>query len=74
MTPDQYWKIKAAVLERQLLDEQVKTATQQVALKLAVLLREAGLDPNAAYTMDDATQSVNPAAGPQLAVDNSAEV
>lgn len=75
MQPEQYWKIKAVVLERQMLDQQIKVAQQQAALKVAQVLAEAGLDPAANYTMDDETQTITAAsAKPQLAVDNSSEV
>lgn len=76
MTSEAYWKIKTAVLERQVLEMQIAAATQQAAMKLALALQEAGLDPTATYTLDDATQTATPVAAskPQLVVDNSPEV
>lgn len=75
MTPEQYWKIKAAVAERRLLEQQAQVAVQNAAFKVGQALSEAGLDPQGTYEMHDETHECTPyvapaTGGPTLAVDN----
>jgi hypothetical protein len=79
MTSEQYWKIKTAVLERRLLEQQAQTAIQAAALKIGQALAAAGLDPTGTYEMHDESETCTPyvakegdeVEGPTLAVDNS---
>ena len=51
MTSAQYWKIRALMLQRELVEQQ---AREQVA----AAMQAAGLDPAKAYRADDATETL----------------
>ena len=59
--PD-YWHIKAAYLEHQLKIREAQAAIEASSAALKALLTAQALDPSANYQLDDATQSITPAA------------
>lgn len=84
MTSEQYWQLKALELERVMLEQQITQAAQALEKRLVPAFEAAGLNPAVRHTFNDETQTVTPvppqgpapaeAAGPQLAVDNSAKM
>lgn len=60
MTPDQYWRIKAAVLAVELAQEKARTLVAGPQAVLAEAMRQAGLNPADSYRLDDAQQAVIP--------------
>jgi hypothetical protein len=55
-----YWKIKALVLSVQALRTQAEAAVTKAEQAVKDALAESGLDPNVAYSMDDAAETLTP--------------
>jgi hypothetical protein len=64
MTAETYWRLKAAVLQVELAQEQARQRLAPVQAVLAEAMRQAGLDPSVEYRLDDATASVVPVSPP----------
>jgi hypothetical protein len=58
VTPEQYWRIKAAVLSVELAQEKARQVIAPAQAVLAEAMRQAGLNPHDDYRMDDAQQAV----------------
>ena len=52
-----YWKLKAAVLTRQLSMAQLNTEAQKVEAAYAEAMKAEGLDASKTYTFNDADES-----------------
>ena len=52
-----YWKLKAAVLTRQLAMSQLNTEAQKVEAAYAEAMKAEGLNPASTYTFSDADES-----------------
>ena len=57
MTSAEYWRLKAVYLETELISERARA-------RLARALVAAGLDPSAAYALDDEAEAVRLAPAP----------
>lgn len=55
--PD-YWKVKSAFLESQLIEEQAKAAALAARAKFRETMAASGLDPLALYELDDAAETI----------------
>lgn len=58
MTPTNYWKLKAAVVQFQNSQMKLEVLAAQAKQAFDVALREEGLDPARTYVMDDKTGTV----------------
>ena len=52
-----YWKLKAAVLTRQLAMSQLQAEAEKVQALYSVAMVSEGLDPTKNYTLNDADES-----------------
>ena len=52
-----YWKLKSAVLTRQLAMSQLNTEAQKVEAAFAEAMKAEGLNPASTYTFSDADES-----------------
>lgn len=55
-----YWKVKAAVVEAQLVQVRAKAAVDAALAKQLQALTDAGLDPNVDYEFHDANETILP--------------
>ncbi len=60
MTPEAYWRIKAALLQVELAQERARQVIAPAQAVLAEAMRQAGLNPHDEYRLDDAQQTVIP--------------
>ena len=62
MTPETYWKLKAAILQADNATLKLQSMAAQVHADKQQAIRDAGLDPVVEYVMDDTTCTVTPKA------------
>ena len=60
MTAAQYWRIKAAVNEVRLAEEKARALVAPAQAVLAEAMRQAGLNPQDEYRLDDASETIVP--------------
>lgn len=58
MTPEIYWRIKAALLQVELAQEKARALLAGPQAVLAEAMRQAGLDPAGEYRLNDAAQTI----------------
>lgn len=58
ISPVQYWRIKAAVSAVELQQERARQLVAPAHALLAEALRQAGLDPQQNYQLDDVTETI----------------
>ena len=62
MTPETYWKLKAAILHADNALLKLQSMAAHVHADKQQAIRDAGLDPVIEYSMDDTTCTVTPKA------------
>lgn len=58
MKHDQYWRVKAALLERQHVEVSARLAVIEAQAKLRAVMVAAGLDPDHQYILSDDDESL----------------
>jgi len=53
-----YWKVKAAVLEAQIVQAQAERSVREARARQLAAMTEAGLDPQVDYEFIDADESI----------------
>ena len=60
LSPEHFWKIKAITAEARLLNIQIQELMDSQREKISATFREAGLDPDKNYTMNDTNFTATP--------------
>lgn len=60
LTPEQFWRLKAAALQVQLWEHQVTSVLRLIEAQKRQLVEELGLSPDVSYTFDEKTLTVTP--------------
>jgi len=57
LAPEKYWRIRAALLERDAMKRQIEAAAEKANADVIAAFTDAGLDLQVNYKLDDATCS-----------------